>query len=294
MTIPLYARNRQFSGTDIVAVPQTKEELENLRIEDQLLTKAMGGVLAEQANLSSFQRVLDIACGSGSWVIEAALQYPHMSLVGIDINPHVIEYARLQAAQYHVEDRVEFYTMDALRFLEFPDEAFDLVNMRFVMSFLRTWDWPRLLNQVQRVLRPGGIVRLTDEEITHQSNSPTAMRFFEMLQGALFRSGHLFTQTSDGLTAHLAPLLAQHGYEHIKTTTLALQFSASTPEMQAYLKASERATRYLRPFLQKWSALNRDFELMQRQMREEAQHPDFYVILHLLTVWATRPLQLEF
>jgi ubiquinone/menaquinone biosynthesis C-methylase UbiE len=91
----------------------------------------MGGVLPEQANPRAFQRVLGIACGTGGWAIEVAQTYPEMSLVGIDINLPMIEYARTQATAQHVDDRVEFHVMDALRVLDFPDASFGMVNLQF-------------------------------------------------------------------------------------------------------------------------------------------------------------------
>jgi hypothetical protein len=35
--------------------------------------------------------------------------------------------------------------MDALRMLVFPDAFFDLVNLRCGCSYVRTWEWPKLL-----------------------------------------------------------------------------------------------------------------------------------------------------
>lgn len=289
MTIPLRPHYQQGIGTYVFQPQQSKEELEKLALQDRLITKAMGGVLGEQKNPEAFRRVLDIACGSGSWVIEAAQQYPHMSLVGIDVNEYMIEFAAVQAAVQRVEERVEFQMMDALRVLEFPDDSFDLVNMRFVQSFLRTWDWPRLLRQILRILRPGGVIRLTEEEVIHRSNSPAALQFYEMVQCALFRSGHLFAQESDGLTAHLAPLLGQHGYEQVATKMYALHFTNETPAGKIYKMESAVAMRALRPFLHKWGCLSGDFDALSQQIVQEAQQPDFCSCWHLLTAWGVRP-----
>jgi len=173
--MPTPPQKQQYSGTYFVQDRQNEEELLRLVGQDRLVTASMGGVLPEQADPSAFRRVLDVACGSGGWVIEAAQAYPEMSLVGIDINQRLIEYARAQAAAHHVDDRVKFHVMDALRILEFPDTSFDLVNLRFAISFVRTWDWPILLKKLLRIVRPGGMVRLTDEEVIHQSNSPASM-----------------------------------------------------------------------------------------------------------------------
>src|SRR5260370_26305993 len=122
--------------------------------QDRMTTIMMGGVLAEQADPTVLRRVLDVACGTGGWIIEAAQTYPEMSLVGIDINQHLIEYARAQAAAHHVDDRVKFHVMDVLSILDFPEASFDLVNLRFAISFVRTWDWPILLKQLLRIVRP--------------------------------------------------------------------------------------------------------------------------------------------
>jgi len=175
-----------------------------------------------------------------------------MSLVGIDSSRRMIDYAHAQSAAQHVDDRVSLYVMDALGILDFPDTSFDLVNVRFALSFMRTWDWPRLLRELLRISRPGGVVRLTDEEVIHQSTSPAAMEFCEMLLCALYRAGHLFTQESTGLTAHLVPLLSQHGYQQVQTRVYALQYRAGTPEGQAYAEDGVRVFQTLRPFLQKW------------------------------------------
>jgi ubiquinone/menaquinone biosynthesis C-methylase UbiE len=180
--------------------------------------------------------------------------------------------------------------MDALSILDFPDASFDLINLRFAISFVRTWDWPMLLKKLLQIVRPGGMIRLTDEEVLHQSNSPASMQFCEMLLCALFRSGHLFAQESTGLTAHLAPLLCQHGYLQVQTRVHALQYQAGTPEGQAYIENGKRALRTLLPFLQKWGCVSKEFNAIRDQALEEIQGPDFCATWHLLTAWGIKPL----
>src|SRR6266581_1186890 len=287
--MPTSPQKQQYSGTYFVQDRQNEEELLRLVGQDRLVTASMGGVLPEQADPSAFRHVLDVACGPGGWVIEAAQAYPEMLLVGIDINQPLIEYARAQAAAHHVDDRVKFHVMDALRILEFPDASFDLVNLRFAISFVRTWDWPILLKKLLQVVRPGGMVRLTDEEVIHQSNSPASMQFCEMLLCALFRSGHLFAQESTGLTAHLAPLLSRYGCQQVQTRAYALQYRAGTPEGQAYVEDGVHVLRTLRPFLQKWGCMSKDFDAIRDQALEEIRRPDFSATWHLLTAWGIKP-----
>lgn len=282
-------QKQQYSGTYFVQDRENEEELLRVANQDRLVTASMGGVLPEQASPSAFLNVLDVACGAGSWVIEAAQTYPEMSLVGVDVNRRMIEYARAQAAAQHVNDRVEFHVMDALSILDFPDDSFDLVNLRFAVSFVRTWEWPKLLSEMLRIVRPGGVVRLTDEEVIHQSNSPAAMQFCEMLLCALFRSWHLFAQESAGLTAHLAPLLNRHGFQQVQSRAYALQYRAGTPEGQAYIEDGVRVFQTLRPFLQKWGCISKDYDAIRQQALSELQRPDFSATWHLLTAWGIKP-----
>jgi ubiquinone/menaquinone biosynthesis C-methylase UbiE len=293
MQTPPRPQKQQYSGTYFVQDRQNEEEILRLADQDRIVTASMGGVLAEQADPSAFRRVLDVACGASGWVIEAAQTYPEMSLVGVDVNRHMIEYARAQATAHHVDGRVEFHVMDALSILDFPDDSFDLVNMRFAVSFLRTWDWPKVLSELLRVVHPGGVVRITDEEVIHQSTSPAAMQFCEMLLCALFQSGHLFAQESAGLTAHLAPLLSRHGYQQVQTKAYALQYRAGTPEGQTYAEDGAHVFQTLRPFLQKWGCLSKDYDAIRDQALEEIRRPDFCATWHLLTAWGNKPPKKE-
>ncbi len=137
MSTPMNPR-RDHSSTYFVQDRSNKEELSRLQIQDQMVTTSMGGVLPEQPDPTIFQRVLDVGCGTGGWLIEAAKTYSTMSLlVGVDVSERMIEYAQAQAEAQQVSDRVQFRTMDALRMLEFPTEYFHLVNQRFGASYLR-------------------------------------------------------------------------------------------------------------------------------------------------------------
>ncbi|MBO0780861.1 MAG: methyltransferase domain-containing protein [Ktedonobacteraceae bacterium] len=281
---------REHPSTYVVQDRENERELRRLTIQDQMITNGMGGVLPEQPDPTIFQRVLDVGCGTGGWAMEAARNDPAMSVVGIDISQRMMEYARAQAAAQHLGDQVEFQVMDALRILEFPDAFFDLVNLRFGISFLRTWDWPKMLSELLRVTRPGGIIRVTDEEVIHLSNSPALTQFWELFQLSFYRAGHLFANTTSGLTDHLPRLLTQHGCQSVQAKAHALALPARTPEGQAYYDDVEHVVQTTRPFLQKWAgSAAREYDDLRQRILEEMQRPDFRATWNLLTVWGTKP-----
>src|SRR5579859_4013992 len=204
---------REHPSTYFVPDRSNEEELTRLRIQDGMITAAMGGVLPEQPDPTIFRRVLDVGCGPGDWLIEAARTYPSMSLlIGVDVSSRIVEYAQAQAEAQRVSDRVQFCTMDALRMLEFPVDYFDLVNQRLGGSYLRTWDWPKILHEYQRVTRPGGVIRVTESD-SSETSSPSLARFYQKLAEALYQSGQVFTPGRHGPASELARLLSQYGLQ---------------------------------------------------------------------------------
>jgi ubiquinone/menaquinone biosynthesis C-methylase UbiE len=273
-------------STYFVQDRSNQDELKRLHIQDQLMTEVMGGVLPEQPDPASFERVLDVGCGTGNWLIEVAKTYPTArQLAGIDVSRTFIEYARAQAEAEQVSDRVEFQVMDALRMLEFPSGYFDLVNQRAGMSYLRTWDWPKLLQEYQRVARPGGVIRVIEGDPSVESSSPALISLFALTRQAFYQSGHLFTPESDGLTSHLARLLHQHGLQGVQKRVYRIEYHAGTLQADMFIEDMERGIRTGAPFLSKWTRLPDDYEEICQRAIREMHEPNFVATMNLLAVW---------
>jgi ubiquinone/menaquinone biosynthesis C-methylase UbiE len=267
-----------------------KEEMARLRTQDQMLTADMGGVLPEQADPSRFQSVLDVGCGIGNWLIEAAKTYPNMSkLVGIDVSERMIRSAREEAKVQAVNERVEFHVMDALRKLEFPDASFDLVNHRLGAGYLRTWEWPHLLQEYWRVCRLGGTIRITECNV-HESNSQAVNRLTDLFTHALSQSGHLLIEgDKNSVINGLADLLSRHaGISDVQTRAYTLEYRTGTPPGQRFYEDSKLLFRTFVPFIRKWSHLPDDYEALYQQALREMQQPDFLATWCLLTAWGTK------
>jgi ubiquinone/menaquinone biosynthesis C-methylase UbiE len=271
----------------VVEDRSSNPEMIRLMFQDSLMTTGMGGPLAEQADPASLHRVLDIGCGSGGWILEAAYRYHHMELTGIDISWRMIEYARAEAQARKLTDGVEFLVMDALHPLKFPEASFDLVNMRLGSSFLLVTDWPRLLGELLRVTCPGGIVRLTDG-VTVQSTSATCNRIIQMSFCALYRSGHHLTEHA-GMARELPRLLSESGCWQVQTKDYTLEFIAGTVGGQNFYENARFGYQTMLPFLQKMGCASEDYDALREQAMIEMQQPDFRVTWPLVTAWGTKP-----
>ena len=266
------------------------EEMERLRVQDRLATASMGGVLPEQTEPQRFQRVLDVGCGTGSWLIEVAKTYPTIShLVGVDISKPMLAYAQAQAEAEQVGQRVEFQTMDALRMLEFPSEFFDLVNLRFGVTWMRTWDWSKLLQEFQRVLRPDGIARLTEAEPIVDSSSPALLRLNDFSARVFAQAGHLFAPESDGLTSQVARLLTQQSFQNVQTRQHIITYRAGTDEGRRLAEDMKLFFHVILPFWRKWMQIPDDYEELYHRMLSETQQPDFVATGRMLTAWGQTP-----
>ena len=250
--------------------------------------KETGQVFPELADLSTIHDVLDVACGSGAWVITTAQVYPHMQVVGIDSSDQLIDKAQAQATG---ANNARFKHMHPLQPLDFPDDSFDLVNVRFVASFVPREAWPALLGECLRITRRGGTVRLTESDLPI-SNSRAFEQFTGMIARALFLTQQSFSPdgVSLGITPMLSQLLQQAGYLDIQQATHAVNFSTG---MDAHAEVSEdlaHTYRLVQPFLVTTGVTTQE-EVSQayQQMLAEMRAEDFSAVGFYLVVWGKKP-----
>ena len=182
-------------------------ELARVIALERVLTRGMGGLLPEQPNLStlmaSHHRILDVACGPGGWALDLVQAYPHLQVEGFDIDPRMIDYANSQARVAGL-DNARFRVMNAAGPLDYPDDYFDLVNARW-LAVIPTTVYERAVRELARITRPGGIIRLTENEQYSISNGPAFERLSGMFLQAVKRAGN--TLSPDGRSTGLTPLL---------------------------------------------------------------------------------------
>ena len=278
-------------STYVVQDRSNLEELRRLQVQEHLITVALGGVLPEQSDPARFQHVLDVACGAGGWLIELAKTAPTISqLIGVDISRRMIEAARAEAEAQQVQERVEFRLMDALRIFEFSADVFDLTNMRFALSFLRTWEWPQVLRELQRVTRPGGIIRVTDADLPDQSSSPALLRLFRLLAQAYSQAGKYFRPQACGVAEDLVSLLKQQELQDVQIRVYRPEIRVGTVEGRLFFEDMRYLFRTNLPFLRKWSRVPDDYEELYQQMLAEMQQPDFMVSNQTITAWGSKPV----
>ena len=279
-------QQNEHPSTYFVEDRSSKDDLARLQLQDRMITQAMGGVLPEQPDPSLLRHVLDVGCGSGGWLIELAQTYPDIEkLFGIDISSKMVAYAHTQAVAAGVSHRVDFLAMDALRRLEFPTAYFDLVNQRTGASYLRTWDWAKLLQEYQRVTRIGGVIRITEGEWGAESTSQALTHLFAVLMRAFYQAGHSFTPERAGVTGELEALLHRQGCQGVQKQVIRTEYRAGTSEGRLFFEDMQLTFKMLLPFVHKWGGVPDAYDQWYQQAMQDIQQPDFYASGQMLTVW---------
>lgn len=265
-------------------------ELARLMQQNRLAIEAMGGVFPEELTLPKEGRVLDLACGPGGWILEAAFLYPQADFIGVDISPSMIEYARAQAQARRLEN-ASFLVMDVMKPLAFPDASFDVINGRLLSSFMLPMAWPELLKECWRLLKPGGVLCLTDTE-GPLTNSEATERFFALSFQALKRAGQSFSPDGRhiGITPQLAPFLRQGGFEQVRLRASALDWSSEAPAHYSFFKDVMILLEVSRPFLIHLGlATKEELERLAQQALAEMQAGDFRGLAVAVTAWGCKP-----
>ena len=122
-------------GHTYVMDPESPTEMARLMLQDRFITEGMQGIFSERSNLGNIQAILDVGCGPGGWALDVAHTYPDKAVVGVDISTTMITYAQAQATAQRLTN-VTFAVMNALEPLNFAEETFDLVNVRFAIGFV--------------------------------------------------------------------------------------------------------------------------------------------------------------
>ncbi len=116
-------------------------------------TKARNRCL-ELASIRDGESVLEVAAGTGLAFEKILRMNPTGRNAGIDLTEAMLNRARKRAAKSGTEN----YSLgigDAYS-LEFPDNDFDVLINNYMFDLLPEKDFPQVLSEFKRVLRPGG------------------------------------------------------------------------------------------------------------------------------------------
>jgi ubiquinone/menaquinone biosynthesis C-methylase UbiE len=292
------ARRRQMlsepNSNGYIFDPESPVELGRLIDLDRVITQAMGGPLSGLPPLSAGAQVLDLACGPGGWVLDVAFARRDIEVSGVDISQAMISYAYARARTQGLTN-VSFGVMDITHPLDFSDAAFDLLNARFLVAVLQRTGWASLLKECVRLLRSGGLVRLTDTDLFLSTNSPALSWMNSWFAQAMRQKGYGIGEPGRSwplvITSMLGGLLQEAGFIDIQARPYAFESSyRQSPNWGVCFHQCEVAYWQAKPLLMRTGlATEEEFDRTYQQMLIEMQQENFCCITYGLTVIGTKP-----
>ncbi|KAF9416577.1 hypothetical protein BGZ76_004653 [Entomortierella beljakovae] len=110
-----------------------------------------------------------------------ANEFPDAIVTGIDISavfPTTI-----------IPTNCRFIQHDVTHGLPFPDNTFDFVYQRLLISGLTPQNWSDILVEMERVTKPGGWIELVEVDATGGNNGPYMTKIWSWIETALSTRG---------------------------------------------------------------------------------------------------------
>lgn len=123
--------------------------------------------LISQANIKPDHHILDIGCGTGSFVVLLKRQYARVEVVGLDPDPKALRRAKSKVRRAGVSVQLDRGFADELPYKE---KSFDRVFSSFMFHHLEGQEREKTLKEVLRVLKPGGSFHWLDFVAHHGSH----------------------------------------------------------------------------------------------------------------------------
>ncbi|KAI7863333.1 S-adenosyl-L-methionine-dependent methyltransferase [Spinellus fusiger] len=267
-TVTIDGRSYHNIETSSYFLPRDEEEQDRLNSQHFALKALYGSNIAPAIHekLPSHPHILDIGCGSGSWVMEVGIEYPNAQVKGIDMMDMFPTMIR--------PENVIFELTNVLDGIPYPDNTFDFVHMRLMITALRINEWSAVLAEIYRTVKPGGIVQLTESNFTSIEQSPLIKICLTEFLSVMQERGQ-----DPWIASKLGSLLKEHSFEDIHVDTKRVDFGEpKNPISTEMLGNWKMALLSLRPVLcERLNVLPENYESKMEQLINDFIQYGWYV-----------------
>ncbi|KAF9225632.1 S-adenosyl-L-methionine-dependent methyltransferase [Gyrodon lividus] len=201
-----------YSGS-LYLLPSDEEERQRLLKQHELYTRLVSGrLILAPISLSGNEDILDIGTGAGAWLCEARSQFPESTqLYGVDIE------SRLFPSYATISANVHLSVCSATSLPSYWSSKFSLVHQRLLICGYTKEQWMKVVEEMYRVLIPGGYTQLIEIGPEWVSGPKTAAHVLFMddffgRKGMLLRCG-----------VYIADMLKNAGFVDVKSEDVVMK-----------------------------------------------------------------------
>ena len=163
--------------------------------------------LLDQAMVRENDRVLDLACGTGTFAAMIKERYPGVVVTGLDGDAEILGQARKKAQAFSLD--IEFDEGMSWS-MPYPDGAFDIVFSSLFFHHLTRTDKERTMREVHRILKPGGGFHVCDWGPPSNAISTMTFTAVRLLDG--------FGVTRDNIDGYLPFCMKKTDFRDVRVT----------------------------------------------------------------------------
>lgn len=236
------------------AAPVNREQISGIAHRDHPIKSPLDDDsvrrLLERGLPSGDERVLDLGCGGGEWLLRALATRPDLHAEGVDISEDALAEARQAAGRLGVEERLVLHHQEAADFAS--PEPFDLV-----LSVGATHAFGGLLPTLaaaRKHLTPSGRV-LIGEGFWDRSPSPEAVEMFGDLADLATTVDQVVADGWTPVHGHVSTRRELDDYEWACWGSLAswaVDHPADPDSAHVLATATDRRTEWLRTYRDSW------------------------------------------
>ncbi|ORZ12241.1 S-adenosyl-L-methionine-dependent methyltransferase [Absidia repens] len=205
---PIRTRNK-YKATSYPLTQNSYEEQDRMVAQHYLLRTAFHEKDYMASGMASSLKqgciVLDMGCSTGTWTMELATAYPNSHFIGLD---------QLALFPRDIKPKnCHFATCDLTCLpLPIPDASVDYIFQRDMNWALMASQWPLLIKEYLRILKPGGWIELMEMDIESQSSQRQERLFNDkLIYGLSMR------QQDPYVARQLPSILAINGFRRVSS-----------------------------------------------------------------------------
>jgi ubiquinone/menaquinone biosynthesis C-methylase UbiE len=160
--------------------------------------------LLDHAKVKDGERVLDLACGTGTLAIDTKARAPGAKVAALDADPAILERARRKAEQAGAD--IDF-TEGLSTELPYENRTFDVVLNTLFFHHLTDEAKADSAEEIWRVLKPGGRLLMADWGSPHDPVMRLAFLSVQLLDG--------FRTTSSNVGGRIPEILRDAGLKRV-------------------------------------------------------------------------------
>ena len=167
------------------------DQLESFARRRHTDTLAAGKDLLARFDFSHYHSLVDVGGGTGGLAIAATQGCPELQATVVD-QPSVIPVAQRLVQEAGVADRVEVVAVDVVNGT--LDGSFDVAVLRAFIQVLSADQARRVLQNVSRVVEPGGSIFILGSMLDNSRLTPPEMVTYNLFFINAFEGGQVYTE----------------------------------------------------------------------------------------------------